>query len=404
MLRAVVMSGGVNCRKLKKQGENEMKNQQNHPSAVNKRSIGKYFYVFVVIACMILVIRAIFKNDKQTPETPPVTIVNKVNPPQPSANDVEVLRKQRPSEQKFKLEAEKLHADIDARYSKFRSDVNAIYEKYRKMLPLSEAEESFKIAEQGADFIASKEGLCGWKVCATLAYKMAYDKVKHTNKTEDAILPIVTSRIIEPITNAVSVYSNWITEFRQELQKEDMAFAMDLALRSHKFNESISVLTDIDVANVSGSVDKLITDIQNHAKESAYAGVGAAVELVLIKSSYVAIKNLVVKIASVSLSAVAQKMAGTATAAAGSAVADGPLPIGDIVGGVITIGGLVWSSYDIYHVTKQMPDEMKAGIMESINETRSAIADTGVRNLKSDRDACLKSAETRVAELNNLIK
>ena len=197
-----------------------MKNQQNHPSAVNKRSIGKYFYVFVVIACMILVIRAIFKNDKQTPETPPVTIVNKVNPPQPSANDVEVLRKQRPSEQKFKLEAEKLHADIDARYSKFRSDVNAIYEKYRKMLPLSEAEESFKIAEQGADFIASKEGLCGWKVCATLAYKMAYDKVKHTNKTEDAILPIVTSRIIEPITNAVSVYSNWITEFRQELQKE----------------------------------------------------------------------------------------------------------------------------------------------------------------------------------------
>ena len=97
-------------------------------------------------------------------------------------------------------------------------------------------------------------------------------------------------------------------------------------------------------------------------------------------------------------------MAGTATAAAGSAVADGPLPIGDIVGGVITIGGLVWSSYDIYHVTKQMPDEMKAGIMESINETRSAIADTGVRNLKSDRDACLKSAETRVAELNNLIK
>lgn len=381
-----------------------MKNQQIHPSPVNKRSIGKYFYVFVVIACMILVIRAIFKNDKQKPETPPVTIVSEVYPPQPSANDVEVLRKQRLSEQKFKLETEKLRADINARYSKFRSDVNAIYEKYRKMLPLSEAEESFKIAEQGADFIASEKGLCGWKVCATLAYKMAYDKVKQTNKAEDAILPIVTSRIVEPITNAVSVYSNWTAEFRQELQKEDIAFAMDLALRSHKFNDSISVLTDIDVANVRGSVDKLITDIQNHAQESAYAGVGAVVELALIKSSYVAIKNLVVKIASVSLSAVAQKMAGTATAATGSAVVDGPLPIGDIVGGVITIAGLAWSAYDIYHVTKQMPDEMKAGIMKSINETRSAIVNTGIENLKTDRDACLKSAEMRVAELNNLIK
>ena len=71
------------------------------------------------------------------------------------------------------------------------------------MLPLSEAEAAFRKSEDGASFIASKDGLCGFKCCVSLAYKMAYDKVKGITRTEDAISPIVKEKIVDEIEKAM---------------------------------------------------------------------------------------------------------------------------------------------------------------------------------------------------------
>ena len=147
----------------------------------------------------------------------------------------------------------------------------------------------------------------------------------------------------------------------------------------------------------------MIADVEEHAKDTAFATVGGALELAMIKSSYDVIKKLVLTVAEVALSSTAKKMVGSATAAAGCAVADGPLPIGDIVGGVITVAGLGWSAYDIYSVTKTMPDEMKREILKQIDEVRKALDNTATENMLSDRDACLKSAESRLQELYKLI-
>ena len=304
---------------------------------------------------------------------------------------------------KLELEKKKLRVDIEARHAKFRGDVDAIVEKSRKMLPLSVAEAHFKTAEEGADFIASREGLCGFKVCAVLAYKMAYDKVKKTNRTEEAIAPVVASHIEKPIEMAVKAYSDWAAKFQYELQKEEQAFSLDLALRSQKFKADISAIKTIDVTKINESIGRLVSDIQEHAKEAVFVSLGTVIEAIMIKSSYVAIKQMAVKIVIVALSSVSTKLGATAVAATGSAVADGPLPIGDIIGGVITIGGLTWTAYDIYKVTKTMPDEMKGGMMKAINESREALMRTGIDNLEKTRDDCLESADSRVKELYRVI-
>lgn len=371
-----------------------------------KSVLGKCFWLVVVIACTVMGIRHLCSIGTGTGGGGHIGGEGIVSPPSVSPEDVKTLQTKRQKEmdaKKLELEKKKLRVDIEARHAKFRGDVDAIVEKSRKMLPLSVAEAHFKTAEEGADFIASREGLCGFKVCAVLAYKMAYDKVKKTNRTEEAIAPVVASHIEKPIEMAVKAYSDWAAKFQYELQKEEQAFSLDLALRSQKFKADISAIKTIDVTKINESIGRLVSDIQEHAKEAVFVSLGTVIEAIMIKSSYVAIKQMAVKIVIVALSSVSTKLGATAVAATGSAVADGPLPIGDIIGGVITIGGLTWTAYDIYKVTKTMPDEMKGGMMKAINESREALMRTGIDNLEKTRDDCLESADSRVKELYRVI-
>ena len=325
----------------------------------------------------------------------------------PSADEVEALRRKRQIEleqQKLDLEKKKFVADVELRIQKYRGDVAATVERYRKMVPLSEAEAAFRKCENGAVFIASKEGLCGFKCCVSLAYKMAYDKVKGTTRTEDAISPIVREKIVDEIEKAVAVYARWTADFQKELATEEVALAADLAVKSKSFESAVSVLSEENAKSVSLAVDAFSRDVQDHAYKAAEATVGLVLETVMIKTSYAAIKNVVVRLAGVALSS-AVKRAGTSLAAGGTAaVVDGPLPIGDIIGAALTVGGLSWTAYDIYVVTKTMPDEMNAKIQEELVQTRKALEEKALANLQKAKLDCEASAEQKLSELNKILK
>ena len=325
----------------------------------------------------------------------------------PSADEVDALRKKRQVElerQKLELEKKKLFADVETRIQKYRGDVAATVERYRKMVPLSEAEVAFRNSEDGAAFIASKEGLCGFKCCVSLAYKMAYDKVKGTTRTEDAISPIVKEKIVDELEKAVSVYARWTADFQKELATEEAALAADLAVKSKSFECAVSVLSEENAKSVSQAVDVFSRDVQDHAYKAAEATVSLALETVMIKTSYAAIKNVVVRLTGVALSS-AVKRAGTSLAAGGTAaVVDGPLPIGDIIGAALTVGGLSWTAYDIYVVTKTMPDEMNAKIQEELVQTRKALEEKALANLQKAKLDCEASAEQKLSELNKILK
>ena len=317
------------------------------------------------------------------------------------------MRKKRQVEleqQKLELEKKKFAADVELRIQKYRGDVAATVERYRKMVPLSEAEAAFRNSENGAAFIASKEGLCGFKCCVSLAYKMAYDKVKGTTRTEDAISPIVKEKIVDEIEKAVAAYARWTADIQKELATEEAALAADLAVKSKSFESAVSVLSEENARSVSLAVDAFSREVQDHAYKAAEATVGLALEAVMIKTSYTTIKNVVMRLAGVALSS-AVKRAGTSLAASGTAaVVDGPLPIGDIIGVVLTVGGLSWTAYDIYVATKTMPEEMNARIQDAITQTRAAIEEKALANLQKAKLDCETSAEQKLSELNKILK
>ena len=359
------------------------------------------------VAAALLVTVAAFHFGGRISEKDPSIAPEVVEGIKPSANEVDALRKKRQVEleqQKFELEKKKFAADVELRIQKYRGDVAATVERYRKMLPLSEAESAFRRSENGASFIASKEGLCGFKCCVSLAYKMAYDKVKGTTRTEDAISPIVKEKIVDEIEKAVAAYSRWTADFQKELATEEAALAADLAVKSKSFESAVSVLSEENTKSVSLAVDAFSREVQDHAYKAAEATVSIALEAVMIKTSYTAIKNVVMRLAGVALSA-AVKRAGTSLAAGGTAaVVDGPLPIGDIIGAVLTVGGLSWAAYDIYVATKTMPDEMNAKIREAIMQTRTAREEKALANLQKAKLDCEASAEQKLSELNKILK
>ena len=271
-------------------------------AGIGKGRIGRWFWVWVALAAVLIGLRLMISGtNRQITRGDRIKSSDAVLPV-PSKESVEELREKRLLE----IEKEKLRAEVAARVAKYQGDVKAVVEKYRKMLPLSEAEECFGRAEEGVNFIASREGLCGFSACGKLAYKMAYDKIKGTHRAEDAINPVVSARIVAPIEDAVTAYEKLTSDFRQELQCEEKAFALDLALRSQKFKETVSCFKMVDASRMNAAVEKLVGDLKEHAKESAFAAAGAVVELAMIKSSYAAIRTVAVRVAQMALAGVAR--------------------------------------------------------------------------------------------------
>ena len=368
-----------------------------------KRVLPPLFWVAAASLAMIVVIKLIglYRHPHGLIVTPPKPYVQ-----EPTPEEVVALQKKRQQElerQKLELEKKKLLADIELRVQKYRSDVAAMVEKWRKMLPLSEAEVFFQKSEEGARAISSKEGLCGFRCCVSLAYKMAYDKIKGTTRAEDAVSPIVQEKVVDDIERAINVYSKWTADFHKELAAEEMALAADLAVKCNKFQSAIEIISEESVNDVEKAMRTFVGDIQTHAAEAAFSAVGLTAEVVMIKSSYSAIKKGVVALAGTALSGAVARVGASATAGGAAAAVDGPLPIGDAVGAIITIAGLSWSAYDIYNVTLKMPAEMNAKIQDSILQTRKALKQTALVNLQKAKERSDLFAEQALSDVTKIL-
>lgn len=366
---------------------------------MNKKLI--WWIAVIGLLCVIaLTYKSVLSTRKGGNETTDLGLITTVNVTGGDKDEVGRRQEQR----RIELAHKKLMADLEVRIAKYNGDVEAIAEKYRKMLPLSKAEDDLKKCQEGVEFIASREGLCGWKVCVSLAYKMAYDKVKGTHHTEEAIDPLVDERIIPPVKSAIERYAEWTKNMGREMTVERQALAADLAVRFQSFNQEIIVISDHEAKAISRSVDNLIAQIENHAEEAAYAAVGVAFEAVMIRSSYLAIKSCIKGVVRVGLSLVVKRIGTTAVTAAGSAIADGPLPIGDIIATTITVGGLAWTAWDVYKVTKIMPKEMREGMEVEIGKVREDLLGMAEDNLEKFKKANLDFAEKKRSEVAELIK
>ena len=87
------------------------------------------------------------------------------------------------------------------------------------------------------------------------------------------------------------------------------------------------------------------------------AGIALALEAACIRQTVAAVARILGK--------TAVRQAGTMAAGAGAAISDGPLPVGDIIGGAAVVGCTAWSAWDVYKATKVLPAKLRC-TLESV--------------------------------------
>ncbi len=333
------------------------------------------------------------EGGKSTEEQPRQVVTPPPAPPGPVAT--ERLRQQRLKE----LELRKIKTDLALRIQQYEEAIHAHYNAFLKELPPYDATQAFKTAREGVEFIASKKGLCGWKVCISLAYKMAYDEVKGTSKAEEAIAPVVAEHVEKHLVAALTPYNEIVKRCQEKMLLETSAFQTDCALRMAEFETLLSGLTLLnhdDLEQLGAAIEGMENRIQGIAVKKASIVVGTVFEAVCIRFTYALVKRL--------LAGAAAKMVGSVGSAATTSIVDGPLPIGDIIGGVILIGGTAWTAVEIYQATSSMPEELRREMYTAIDEYQCSLETNAKDGLKQHASTLEQSAKNEYANMLQILE
>jgi len=305
---------------------------------------------------------------------------------------------------KLAREQKKLLSDVGRRTEKFKADVQAAALRYERMVSHVDVDRDFADARQGVDFLLSRDGLCGFKASCALAYKFAYDQVKGTSRAQEAIEPLVSAHVLGPVERAVGKYETLTRQFHAELKREVEAFAQDLAVRSQAFEKEVAVLSVPEARRVGDAMQGIVAGIEDRAVKTVAAVVGAAVEAALIRSTLSTIGKVVARTSSRALAGAAARLSASAATGAGCALADGPLPIGDIVGAGVAVVGLGWTAYDIYEAVQGLPDEIRRSAGQELDHTRTALAANTRNGIHGLRDGLLAFADQQAAAVEKSLQ
>lgn len=131
---------------------------------------------------------------------------------------------------------------------------------------------------------------------------------------------------------------------------------------SVEFGEELDV--DFD-HTLEQSAEKIEAVNSKLLEAQAVAALSVVLEAVCVRATVETISKTLAKTVA--------RQAGTMAASVGAACADGPLPIGDIIGAVATVGCTFWSVWDIYSATETIPAEFAASLREAAaNSCRKA--------------------------------
>ena len=159
-----------------------------------------------------------------------------------------------------------------------------------------------------------------------LCWLMAKDKMSGSHETQKLIEAKIHDRIVVPCHRGAKVYG-----------------------------------CEVDESAIS---NELLESGRDNAKAAAYAAGGLALEAVFIRSTLASLRSV--------LGAIVGKLASACGSGAACAAADGPLPIGDIIGLALAAGGTVWSISDLCQAQKQLPRELSEILYQSIHDCRES--------------------------------
>ena len=237
---------------------------------------------------------------------------------------------------------------------KYDEAVNRHLEAFRADVDAT-ATERFGRVRGKVPHVAEKFGT--FSKCAALAKAIVFDKLGGGNRTENEIKEDLEVDYYQGLYDANDAVAGCLVRLKDNLEKESGAFHAEV----EKELASEQLLGDEAYRKMLESCGERIESVKRDlAVAQLDAGISVAIETLCIRQTVKTVAGI--------LGRAALRQAGTMAAGAGAACVDGPLPFGDIIGGIAVAGCTAWTAWDVYKATKVMPQRLSGTLSQSVDE------------------------------------
>lgn len=269
----------------------------------------------------------------------------------------------------------------------YNSDCDQILSEFFKDLEKTVSQDFARAGRAVPDVVKK---ISGFRVCAKLCYKLAKDKLKKTNDFTNAYMEVLNDPIIQPCLHANAAASGKLQLLEQRLRERSLRYAEEVASVCSTPDSDVK-LPKTDLENLQRCMDAFIADSQKLNIQKTVVAAAGAFEVIFIRESCKSLMKLFAK--------PVLKICSSLGIAGICSVADGPLPIGDLAGGVITIGGLAWTAWDLYDVTVVMPEKLGSELRNGIIQTKRELLKETRNQARQIVDAYHQSGNSLHAQL-----
>ena len=252
--------------------------------------------------------------------------------------------------------AERLAAEIKRLRADYVAELDSAQEEFNSSVE-SVARSRFGQVESMVPSVADRFGTLSR--CAGLVKCLAVDKVRGGNSTEASVNEELEKDFYVALYAARDAVGDCVERYAARMENARIRY--DVALKGLETSEKFA--DDARYAAVLAAASQKVDAAKAELRMGQnVAAISAAIELIFIRQTVSMVANVLGKIAA--------REAAAAVAGGGAAVADGPLPIGDIIGGVAFIGCTVWSGYDIYKAAKVLPARLSESMRDAVDSSR----------------------------------
>lgn len=296
-----------------------------------------------------------------------------------------------PSEVQHKLstdEKDRIIADVNNALAKAEEKNNVLLDIFHNKCETS-IDQSFNEANKNIPFTVSK--LSNYKFCLKLTYKITKDYVTGSSEAQNMVNPIVEDNIYFYCRQGESQTQELLAGLRHDMVDNTNNFRKELSLSID--NEITSWATNYDneyqFEEFDIDAEKIIDEIRDNRISMAFPVV---VESIVIKSTYTAMEKC--------FSGIATKLTKSAGTGGTIALADGPLPIGDVIGGSVAIAGVLCAGNDFITALRDLPELLRNSLENTIKDSRQRVFD----NADMQAEALVINFDNKNTELANYLK
>lgn len=205
-----------------------------------------------------------------------------------------------------------------------RNAVRNNTESKQRLIQMDQKAQSLvKKAKESVPEITTR--ICKPKNLATLCWYMALDKVRKTDRAERYL-----KEQLSPVTDTCS---------------------------------RIAQVYGVG-ADDSGTIKNILNLGKRYLTGAGYSVSSLTLEAVFLKSTMESLKRI--------LAVVVGRMSSSIAAGGTCAAIDGPMLFGDILGVAMAAGGTAWSAYDLWQISKSLPEDLCSILYESIDAFHNA--------------------------------